>query len=85
MPNVSKGAEDKKLREVANESGLLMLEESFTQQLQALYDDETEEDGACGIYRELIPVLVERVFKGSPEYGLGNEIYDELSKKLGAK
>jgi hypothetical protein len=83
MSNVPKGADDKKLREVANESGLLMLEEAFTQQLQSLYDDENDEDSAGGYYRDFIPFLVQEAFKESPEYGLGNEIYNELSKKLG--
>lgn len=83
MSHVPKGADDKKLREVANESGLLMLEEAFTQQLQALYDQENDEDSAGGYYRELIPLLVQESFKGSPECGLGDEIYNELSKKLG--
>ena len=78
-----KGANDQKLQEVANESGLLMLEDAFTQQLQALYDEEGEEDSAGGYYRELIPYMVEAVFKGSPEYGFGKEIYEELSKKVG--
>lgn len=84
MAHVPKGADEKKLREVANESGLLMLEEAFIQQLQALYDEENDEDSAGGYYRELIPFLVQEAFKGSPECGLGDEIYKELSKKLGA-
>jgi hypothetical protein len=80
--SLPKGADDQKLRDVANQSGLLMLEETFTQQLQALYDEESEEGSAGGYYRELIPFLVQEVFKGSPEYGFGKEIYEELSKKL---
>jgi hypothetical protein len=82
ISNVPKGADDKKLREVANESGLLMLEEAFTQQLQALFDEESEESGG-GYYRDFIPFLVQAAFKDSPEYGLGDEIYNELSRKLG--
>ena len=83
ITGLPKGSNDQKLRDVANESGLLMLEDAFTQQLQALYDEEGDEDTACGYYRELIPFLVEAVFKKAPECGLGKEIYEELSKKVG--
>ncbi|MDP3936433.1 MAG: hypothetical protein Q8Q56_05585 [Alphaproteobacteria bacterium] len=83
ITGLPKGSNDQKLRDVANKSGLLMLEEAFTQQLQALYDEEGKEDSAGGYYRELIPYLVEAVFKDSPECGLGKEIYEELSKKVG--
>lgn len=79
--SLPKTADERKLRDLANESGLLLIEESFTQQLQALYDEETQEDGG-GYYRELIPYLVQAVFEKSPEVGFGNEIYEELSKKL---
>lgn len=84
IKGLPKESNDQKLRDVANESGLLMLEDAFTQQLQALYDEEGEEDSAGGYYRELIPYLVEAVFKDSPECGLGKEIYEELRKKVGA-
>lgn len=83
ITGLQKGSSDQKLREVANESGLLILEDAFTKQLQALCDEEQDEDNADGYYRELIPYLVESVFKGSPEFGLGKEIYEELHKKLG--
>lgn len=83
IAGLPKGSNDQKLRDVANESGLLMLENVFTQQLQALCDEEGDEDNAGGYYRELVPLLVEAVFKGSPECGFGKEIYEELSRKLG--
>lgn len=83
ITGLSKGSNDQRLQDVANESGLLMLQDAFTQQLQALHDEEGDEDNAGGYYRELIPYMVEAVFKGSPEYGFGKEIYKELSQKLG--
>jgi hypothetical protein len=79
--NVPKTSDERKLRELANQSGLLMIEECFTQQLQSLYDEEVEDKGG-GYYRELIPFLVQAVFEKAPEVGFGKEIYDELSKKL---
>jgi hypothetical protein len=83
ITGIPKGPNDQKLKDVADKSGLLMLEDAFTQQLQALYDEAEQEDSAGGYYRELIPYLVEAVFKGSPECGFGKEIYEELSKKVG--
>lgn len=79
--NLPHTADERKLRGLANQSGLLLIEESFTQQLQTLYDEENEEDGG-GYYRELIPYLVQSVFEKAPEIGFGNEIYNELSNKL---
>jgi hypothetical protein len=74
---------DNKLRKLANESGLLMLEQAFVEQLQALYDEEETEENGGGLYRELIPFWVTAALESSPELGIGDEIYNELSRKLG--
>jgi hypothetical protein len=76
-----KTADERKLRDLSNQSGLLLIEETFTQQLQTLYDEEVEEEGG-GYYRELIPYLVQAVFEKAPEVGFGKEIYNELVNKL---
>lgn len=71
----------KKMQQTANQSGLLMLEQAFAEQLQTLYDDEENEYGAGGYAKELVPLLVESAFKGSAHLGLGNEILKEMLVK----
>lgn len=75
------GSDERTLRRLSNESGLLMLEQGFTEQLQALYDEEDTENGG-GYYREFIPFFVQQALKGSEKLGVGDEIYKELAQKL---
>jgi hypothetical protein len=70
-----------RLKETANKSGMLMLEHAFSEQLQALYDDEESEFGSSGYCRELMPMLVEEALKSSPHLGVGKEVFQELLYK----
>lgn len=80
---IGQQGDETRLRKLANESGLLMLEQAFTEQLQAAFEEEAEsEDGDGGYYRELIPLMVTEVLKNSPNLGIGKEIYKELVQKL---
>lgn len=82
--NAAASKDTQELKRVSDKAGLMMLEHAFIDQLQALYDDETAEDGG-GLYRDLIPFMVEDVFKGAPHLGVGNDIYKELSRNLNLK
>jgi|GEM_PF-2287982 len=80
---VGQQSDEDRLRKLANESGLLMLEQTFTEQLQAAFEEEAENgDEDEGYYRELIPLLVTEALKDSPKLGIGDEIYKELAQKL---
>jgi hypothetical protein len=85
LPIIPKNSDSRQIKALSNESGLLLLEQAFTDQLQALFDEESSEDSGGGYYRELIPFLVQEAFKTSPELGVGHEIYKELSEKLNLK
>lgn len=79
-------SDESRLRKLADESGLLMLEQTFVEQLQAVFDEESEDgESSEGYYRELIPMMVTEALKHSPELGIGKEIYKELAQKLNLK
>lgn len=76
-------AELRKMKATADESGLLMLEQAFTDQLQGLYDDEDDDfsEYGGGFARELMPILAQEALRGSPHLGVGKEILKDMMSK----
>ncbi len=73
------GQGESKLRQVASEAGLMPLVSAFTEVLQDLHEQESDEGG--GYFREFIPIMVADVLATDSKLGVGEEIYKELKVK----
>lgn len=78
---VYKGQTDQKLRSAAGEAGLMPLVQTFSEVLQEVHDQESDNEMGGGLFREFIPMMVADVFGTDPKLGVGDDFYRELKDK----